>query len=311
MSAPTVLEICAGAGGQLLGLEQAGFGHVAAAEIDPDACTTLRANRPGLKVIEGDIRELDGRQFAGIDLLAGGVPCPPFSVGGKQLGEEDERNLFPEALRLIGESRPRAVMLENVPGLAQKQFSSYRWGVVTELTAMGYRYSSWRIIQASDHGVPQLRPRYVLVACRDRYISWPGPQESPPLTVGETLLDLMAAGGWEGAHEWAGVAHGIAPTIVGGSKKHGGPDLGPTRARAAWMKLGVDGRSVADAPPPPGYAGLPRLTVPMVARIQGVPDEWVITGRKTTAYRQVGNMFCPPVARAVGLSIRAALTSGD
>jgi len=305
------LEVCAGAGGQLLGLEQAGYEHAAAAEIDPDACNTLRANRPELKVIEGDIRDLDGRQFGGVDLLAGGVPCPPFTISGQQLGEQDERNLFGEAIRLIEECAPRAVLLENVPGLGQKKFADYRWSVAAKLHVLGFRHITWRLIQASDHGVPQLRPRLALVALRNTTVAWPSPLPEPPPTVSETLLDLMAAGGWEGAHEWAGVAHQVAPTIVGGSRKHGGPDLGPTRARAAWMKLGVDGRGVADAPPEPGFAGLPRLTVRMVARLQGFPDEWVITGRKTAAYRQVGNAFPPPVARALGTSIALALRSGD
>ena len=87
----SVLEICAGAGGQSKGLEDAGFGHELAVEIDPDACNTLRLNRPSWKVDERDVHEVDGRAYKGIDLIAGGVPCPPFSIAGKQLGEDDER----------------------------------------------------------------------------------------------------------------------------------------------------------------------------------------------------------------------------
>ena len=90
----TSLEICAGAGGQALGLEQAGFAHEAVVELDADACETLRYNREW-KVIEGDVANVDGRAFANVDLLAGGVPCPPFSIAGKQLGSDDERDLFP------------------------------------------------------------------------------------------------------------------------------------------------------------------------------------------------------------------------
>ena len=119
----------------------------------------------------------------------------------------------------------------------------------------------------------------------------------------------MAANGWRGASAWAKRADEIAPTIVGGSKKHGGPDLGPTRARAAWATLGVNGKTVAEDAPEADFVGMPRLTVPMVARIQGFPDDWHFTGRKTAAYRQVGNAFPPPVARAVGENVRAALTA--
>lgn len=82
--------------------------------MEPAACATLRLNRPEWNVIEGDLREFDGCPYQGIDLLAGGVPCPPFSRAGKQLGAKDERDLFPEALRLVDECRPQAVMLENL-----------------------------------------------------------------------------------------------------------------------------------------------------------------------------------------------------
>jgi DNA (cytosine-5)-methyltransferase 1 len=119
----------------------------------------------------------------------------------------------------------------------------------------------------------------------------------------------MASGGWPGADAWAARACGIAPTIVGGSKKHGGPDLGPTRARQAWAALGVDGLGVADHPPGPDFplSQPPKLTVAMVSRLQGFPNGWCFSGRKTAAYRQVGNAFPPPVARALGTAVRQAL----
>jgi DNA (cytosine-5)-methyltransferase 1 len=291
-------------------LELAGFGHALVLEIDSDAAETLRVNRPDWNVVEDDVRNLDGAQFHGVDLLAGGVPCPPFSVAGGQLGGEDERDLFPEALRLVREVGPAAVMLENVKGLAERKFSDYREAVIDELESLGYEVQ-WQVLNACEYGVPQLRPRFVLVAIKRRYathFTWPTPTSTPP-TVGEVLFPLMAANGWPGAKAWAKRANSIAPTIVGGSHKHGGPDLGPTRARADWLRLGVEGRTIAeDAPPadaPHDY--LPRLTCEMVALIQGFDADWEFVGRKTSKYRQIGNAFPPPVAQAIGVRIKAAL----
>lgn len=308
----TCVEICAGAGGQALGLEGAGFGHVAQVEIDPHACATLRLNRPHWNVVERDVRLFSAKAYKGVDLLAGGVPCPPFSKAGKQLGSEDERDLFPEALRLVEECRPKAVLLENVRGFLDAVFTDYRLSLKRKLSILGYE-SSWHLLNASEFGVPQLRPRVVIVAIRkDLAVNFHSPipltDGAHPKTVGETLVDLMAAGGWEGALSWAAHANEIAPTLVGGSKKHGGADLGPTRARKAWASLGVNGKSLADAPPPPRFEGMPRLTVRMAARIQGFPDHWQFTGGKTAAYRQIGNAFPPPVAKAVALRIRYAIS---
>lgn len=307
------VEVCAGAGGQALGLERAGFSHEALVEINEHCRATLALNRPAWNVIDGeqsDLRNFDGRPYSGVDLLAGGLPCPPFSVAGKQLGEADERNLFPDILRVVREIKPQAIMIENVRGFLSDVFSDYRRKLKRQLVGLGYR-ADWRLFNASDFGVPQLRPRVVIVAIRrDRFdgFSWPTPGGSSTSTVGETLHDLVAANGWRQASKWSRQADDVAPTIVGGSTKHGGPDLGPTRARQAWATLGVDGRGVADEAPARDFVGSPRLTVRMVARLQGFPDDWAFSGRKTAAYRQVGNAFPPPVAEAVAKNIHVALS---
>jgi DNA (cytosine-5)-methyltransferase 1 len=267
-------------------------------------------NRPSWNIIHGDIRAFSAESYRGIDLLAGGVPCPPFSVAGRRLGPNDDRDLFPEALRLVEECLPRAVLLENVPGLLTTRFAPYRTALTRRLVQTGYE-PAWRLIQSSEHGVPQSRRRAVLVALREDLgwgFIWPAPSSTPPPTVGAALFDLMAACGWEGAERWRSQATDVAPTLVGGSKRHGGPDLGPSRARAAWAGLGVDGRGIADQPPCAGHIGMPRLTVRMAARLQGFPDEWRFAGSKTASYRQVGNAFPPPVAEAVGRALAEVLS---
>lgn len=372
----TSIEICAGAGGQAIGLHQAGFGHLALVEIDQYAVQTLRLNieehevwaweREGCDVLEGDVKHFDplrdlvkGAELLRrreLDLLAGGVPCPPFSHAGKQLGKDDERDLFPRMLELVDTLRPRAVMIENVRGIMDPKFSDYRdWieaklqggtyrgddGKIAHEDGLGYTVCKWGVLEASDFGVPQLRPRAILVAFRNDVIKdlkyeWPAPTHEEPVSVAERLEASMRERYeryFEGPHaerarksferwttkarerdaELKGKGGGIAPTLVGGSKKHGGADLGPSRAKAAWKQLGISGMGVAndidtcaekkseerDLFGPDG----PMLTVRQAAIIQGFPTEWDFSGGKTAQYRQVGNAFPPPVAAAVGKSI--------
>ncbi|WP_235522488.1 DNA cytosine methyltransferase [Cellulomonas sp. Root137] len=317
-----VVEICAGAGGQALGLERAGFAHALAVELDKYPVQTLRENRSQWKVAHGDVADPDvwrPRDYAGVDLFAGGVPCPPFSIAGKQLGANDERDLFAWAVEQVVEMKPRAVLLENVRGLSMPRFAAYRQAVLDRLADSGY-VGDWKLLQASDYGVPQLRPRFVLVALRETdapFFQWPAPVAAEDRrTVGQTLLKLMYAGKWRRAAAWAKAVDKvspIAPTIVGGSKKHGGADLGPTRAKQAWRAMHVDAMGLANAAPDRDWGDFrvrpPKLTVEMVSRLQGWDPEWEwnFAGGKTAQYRQVGNAFPPPLAQAVGESIRKAL----
>ncbi|MFM9445371.1 DNA cytosine methyltransferase [Streptomyces acidiscabies] len=377
----TSLEICAGAGGQAVGLHSAGFDHLGLVEWDPNAVDTLRANVgdwPGWDEARArSLKPMDVKEFlksderldlkvgrGDLDLLAGGVPCPPFSLAGKRLGQDDERDLFPAALDIIGDLLPRAVMIENVRGILEppEVFIEYRRQILGDLRDLGYvvpeikkSWSAaeqdrvmrkvWRRIDASNFGVPQLRPRAILVAIHEDALGslqfvWPVKRLGKRATVVDELSASMEARcrkfwkknmfgerpkpgertGQQVYQEWlkkasdaAAQGKGVAPTLVGGSKKHGGADLGPTRAKRAWGVLGVDGMGVANDPEncdperdlfrPAG----PMLTVEQAAIIQGFPAEWKFQGRKTAQYRQVGNAFPPPVAEAVGRAIAAVL----
>ncbi|MCX5056806.1 MULTISPECIES: DNA cytosine methyltransferase [unclassified Streptomyces] len=330
-----VIEICAGAGGQSFGLHQAGFTHLLAVELDKHAAHTLDQNlrrvlkKDGVDVPDdlvrvGDVADPsvwdpDSYKDREIALLAGGVPCPPFSIAGKQLGSSDERDLFAWAIELCGRIRPKALLLENVRGLSANRFSGYRQAVLDKLHELGY-IATWQLLHASHFGVPQLRPRFVLVALLPEYAEhfhWPQGNPSGAPTVGQALADLMGANGWgdEEVDAWVKKANEIAPTIVGGSKKHGGADLGPTRAKRAWAELGVDAMGVANEAPEAGFKPVkgatgPKLTTQMVARLQGWRGEfadWEFLGLKTSVYRQIGNAFPPPVAKALGEAIRDAL----
>ena len=308
------LEICAGAGGQALGLELAGFKHIALVEYEKDYCECLKRNRPEWNVICKDVCLFDGKPYRGIvDLLSGGVPCPPFSVAGKQLGSQDERDLFPEMLRLVGEIAPRVVMIENVKGLLSPVFDEYRNQILKDLGALGYNVHI-QLLNASDYGVPQLRPRVIIIGVRkdinDRF-TYPAKISDSTLSVGECLYDIMSCNGWKHVKEWKETANKIAPTRGGGRTTHGGPARGPPRARKAWAELGVDGRGIANEAPDENFDGMPRLTPRMLARLQGFPDYWDFGKRKTVACRMIGNAFPPPVAMYVGLQIKKLLDHGN
>jgi DNA (cytosine-5)-methyltransferase 1 len=309
----TSLELCAGGGGAALGLEAAGFHPKALVEIDRHACATLRSNRPYWNVIEGDIRKLDLSNWKGVDLLSGGLPCPPFSIAGKQLGPDDERDLFPAMLQIVKDVQPRAVLIENVRGIVTEKFKSYREKIIAALDKQGFD-TYWAAFNAINFGVPQTRFRAFMVALRRKEttpLKWPFDFDKNPVkptTVAEAIGTMMEERGWLGADEWKEKANTPAPTVVGGSHKHGGPDLGPTRARKEWAALGVDGLGLADAPPEKNFTGMPRLTIPMVARLQSFPTEWRFVGGKTHSYRQVGNALPVSMAAGVAKAVRASLS---
>jgi DNA (cytosine-5)-methyltransferase 1 len=146
------------------------------------------------EILEGCVQQFaehDAHEYIGIDLVAGGVPCPPFSKAGKQLGKDDERDLFPAALKIVEKIQPKAVMLENVAGFLDTRFDDYRNEINSVLNSLGYQ-TFWKLHNASGYGVPQLRPRTILVALRPEFaefFGWPDQVIEPP-----TVVD-----GWEGA----------------------------------------------------------------------------------------------------------------
>ena len=311
-TALTVLDICTGAGGEALGLEMAGFNNAAAVEIDARACQTLRLNRPAWNVIESDIRAINGNDYKGVDLLAGGVPCPPFTIAGKQLGSDDERDLFPEATSLIEQVQPKAVMLENVPGFASAKFASYRNDLLRKLYNLHYAVQ-WRVLNSSrlwrSPTASTFRAGCVARTLHERLplaCAW----QSHIYRRSRHWGPDGCLRGWHGVTHWYRKANGIAPTLVGGSKKHGGPDLGPTRARKQWFEFGIDGLGIANAAPDEAFPadGMPRLTLRMAARIQAFPKFVAIRGRQNGRLSPNWQRLSPLVAQAVGESIMAALT---
>ena len=207
------LELFAGGGGLALGISRSGFEHLGVVELNSDACASMFENRRrGLQhisswpIVEADVRSLRYSDFGtDIDLLAGGVPCQPWSQGGKHGGQDDERNLFPELIRAVRETRPKAVLIENVKGLLGQSFASYFEYILLSLKfpevapnpgqpwerhlsslerhqtsrrSKGLEYKiSFRLLNSADYGVPQKRERVIIVAFReDLPVEWSFPE---------------------------------------------------------------------------------------------------------------------------------------
>ncbi|MBY5786710.1 DNA cytosine methyltransferase [Rhizobium leguminosarum] len=309
---PTVVEICAGAGGMSIGLERAGFEHMALIEYDKHAAATLRRNRPDWTVIKEDLRKMDLKLYRqlDIDLVSGGPPCQPYSSDGYGLGKDDPRDLLPECVRIIDEIRPKMFLFENVDGLLQARHSDHVAEILRGFRRAGYEVDIHRI-HAEDYGLAQERSRVLIIGIRRdlaRAFRMPPIFPQRRANLGDVLVDLMAANGWEGAYEWARErreSDAVASTIV---TRRGKPRA---KEAARWGSKGVDIAGLPETAPTreqaarPGF--MPALTARMRARLQDFPDEWEFVGGKQATADQIGNAVPPRMAAAIGLAIHGAL----
>lgn len=307
------LEICAGAGGQSLGLHEAGFKSVALYERDPNAVKTLRKHPHTLedRVHHSDVREVSFKTYKGrVDLVAGGVPCQGFSAAGKHKGKDDERDLFLEAVRLVDEVRPRAFFFENVANFAQAQHADYRRDLHQLFEDLGYENRVFKMM-GSDFGLAQGRPRIAFIGFRDGEMSrfrmpptLPGLKKSLAAEIG----DLVSQNGWKGLDDWLKMADRLAPTIVGGSERSKRLDFSSNYTKDAWEMLGINPRKIAKSAPAEDHECLIGLTMRMGARLQNFPDDYEFQGPLDAQKRQIANALPPVMAKAVGLAIYSALT---
>lgn len=309
----TSVEICAGAGGQALGLHEAGFRAHAIFEREEDAAATLRQHFHGEveRVFAEDITRVDFSHYRGrVDLVAGGVPCQPFSTAGQQKGEKDERDLFRRAVEIVDEIQPRAFFFENVQGFGRSSYLAYRTELAAAFEAIGYQCRLFPIL-GSDYGLAQWRPRVAFVGFRDpdAMTRFQPPQAFPgwKSSLSDAIGDLVSANGWKRFEEWKAVADVPCPTIVGGSRKSDKFSFACGYTRKAWELLGIDSTGMDDEAPGPDHPGPFSLTLAMGARIQGFPDGWRFQGSPRQIKSQIGNAFPPAMAKAVGLAIYAAL----
>ncbi|MFD0225262.1 DNA cytosine methyltransferase [Streptomyces hirsutus] len=317
------VDVCSGAGGLASGLESAGFSPVLLLDNKRQACETLLANRPHWNVVCEDLVEFlpeEHPETLDVDLLSAGLPRVKSSAAVGRSDSDQELRLLTATIYLIHSIQPRALLLENLPALAESPtYAGIRDFIQVELAHLGYRFR-WFVLNAADFGVPQERRQGILVALKEPWFhafAPPVPTVDKHVPVGRALRRSMRARGWHDADVWAAQALAVAPTLVGGSDNRGGADLGPSGTKRAWARMGVNAGALADEVPGADYAWprsddpakMLKITVDQAALLQSFPPEWHITGRKTARYRQIGHATPPPVARELGAAIATALRS--
>lgn len=318
MSNLTALDLFAGAGGLSVGLHASGFDTVAAVEIGKDAAATYRNAFPSTEVLQADIKQVDFKRWRGVDLVAGGPPCQPFSTGGLQRGSGDARDFLPDFVRAVVEAQPRVFLMENVPGLAA--FGEYLHETLRPLMA-AYRISGPHIVNAADYGVPQSRRRMIIIGCREeRDFRFPDPNLAVRLPAGAVLSykvvgepnpskivycktpDLRPNPYHGQLFNGGGRAINLdvpAPTILaaaGGNKTHFLDCGDEVPAYHRHLRLGGAPR-VGELP------GARRLTVRESAAVQTFPADFEFLGSRSSQYTQVGNAVPPRLAEMLGLAI--------
>jgi DNA (cytosine-5)-methyltransferase 1 len=318
------LSLFSGGGGLDLGFERAGYAHIASFDTLDAAGETLRMNRPAWSVhagADGDVRKVDWKRYRGeVGVLHGGPPCQPFSVAGRQRGRSDERNMLPEFVRAIDDTRPLAFVCENVTALAGPKFGLYLREYFLGPLSRDYAVTRFKV-SAHEFGVPQLRHRVFFVGFRSpRALS----RFEPPAAThrGDHLAPGQHAAATAtrptmGVRQALGLpdigVDALCPTLRSTltGPRHTTSILSSVSAQRAWAELNIwpngvarTRRAAAQFPTENGHL---RLAVADVALLQGFPSWWKFHGAVYMSLGQIGNSVAPPVGYHVALSVGRAL----
>jgi DNA (cytosine-5)-methyltransferase 1 len=344
----TCVSLFSGCGGLDLGLQHAGFDIVLAEDNDVFCAESHMANFPGIPFHLGSVTDLTpelGRQLSGgradhADLVAGGPPCPPYSKSRfyrKEMPRALEDPVGWETIqgfmKVLDFVRPRAFLLENVPGLAYAVHGDALALILDTARRLGYT-TDWRVLNAADYGVPQIRERLFIVGLRNGTFVWPEPTHSkggeeglllsrkPWVTAGEALSDLDTDDNAnDDGHFAGGRFHDLLEEIPPGdnylffTEKRGHPNPQFGWRKRYWSFL------LKLSPELPSWTIQARrsnnmgpfhwrnriLRISEIKRLQTFPDDWCLSGKIETQWRQVGNAVPPLLARRLGEALIAAL----
>lgn len=321
------LELFSGCGGLAKGLEQAGFEHCAFVEFNKWACASLRANFNPALVHETDVRAFDFSSVGPVDLIAGGPPCQPFSLGGLSRADADSRDMFPEAIRAIHELTPSGFIFENVKGLLRKSFADYFDYIILRLTfpelvpsagqdwrahlaqLRGVDFASFgglkydvqhRLVNAVDYGVPQNRERVFIVGLRhDLGLRWAWPAKSAGR---RTVADAV------GRLPDARHANGLGDHVfIGGAREYPGHTGSDYDKPSKTIKAGAHGVPGGENMIRFSDGSLRYMTVHEAKLIQTFPDDYRVCGAWGEAMRQIGNAVPVRLARLMGEQMKRTL----
>ncbi|MGB5925512.1 MAG: DNA (cytosine-5-)-methyltransferase [Dehalococcoidia bacterium] len=342
------IELFTGAGGLALGIHLAGFEHQLLVEADDDACETLVHNSKNETVsgisrwpIVRDLVELvDLSSYQKIDLLAAGIPCQPFSNGGKRGGIEDDRNMFPVFARVLAALKPQAFLLENVNGLINGKLASHMEYIILQLRHpwnLARNGQTWKdhleelryitekdirkdtdykvyfqVLDAANYGIPQIRKRVFVVGFRrDLETNWNFPtathSKEALLTNNKkawlTVRDAIRGLPKSGTKAAAGIQHVMVP----GARSYKGHTGSVLDWPAKSLKAGNHGVGGGENTLRYQNGRVRYFTVRECARLQTFPDSWVFKGPWSSVTRQIGNAVPVKMATVVAKSIRELL----
>ena len=320
------LELFAGCGGLAKGLELAGFKHVGLLEINHQACESLRVNFNPRKVVETDVSTVDFRQYGTVDMVSGGPPCQPFSLGGNAQAYKDKRDMFPQAIRAITEVRPKVFLFENVKGLLRQKFSPYFTYIILRLSYpdcgpmedeswldhlnrlqkivqgdqyQGLRYRvQYRLLNAADYGIPQVRERVFIIGIRsDLGVTWTWPAPICPtkesrMSIASALRDVPDPRAKDNPFP--------DHVFIDGARVYPGHTGSDVNLPSKTVKAGAHGV--------PGGENMLRfndgtvryMTIYEAKLLQTFPSDFVITGSWGEALRQIGNAVPVQLAEMIG-----------
>ena len=319
------IEVCSGAGGLSSGFINAGWDAELLNEIIPLFATTLKNNHPGIKVETKDMQQLDLNAYKNIDVLMGGVPCQAYSQAGNRLGIEDPRGkLILDFNRLVCQTTPKVLMVENVEGLLSHNGGETLKSVIELFKNNGVYHIYYKVLNAGQYEVPQKRKRVFIVGIRDDIwrvqgeFTYPQPSSNTVLlkdvlaNVPESLgakypeakkkvLDLVPQGGC-----WVDLPDGVKQAYMGEKGMAAG---GGKRGVARRLAMNEQSLTLTTSPCQKQTERChPLETRPLsvreYARIQTFPDSYVFEGSMANQYKQIGNAVPVKLAEAMARQIK-------